>query len=300
MVRRILASFSGGRTSAYMWRRLLDLYRGDPDVELVAVMANSSQEDPRTLKFASECNRRWNGGLVLVEAVVRPALGDKTLHRVVSFEGANQTGAVFEDVIAKYGIPNTSYPHCTRELKQRPIHDYVQQALGWEPGSYDTAIGIRADEIDRISENYVEERFIYPLADWRVRKEDVLRWWASQDFDLDLPGEHYGNCVWCWKKSERKLLTLMKDSPEAFDFPARMEALYPFAGSNKDGQPRRFFRKNWTTLDLKARARRPFAPYVDDVVHSDPELDLADGCDESCDIQIPANEYQGSLFGEIA
>lgn len=299
-VRRILVSYSTGRTSGFMAKMLHDQYAKDPDVELAFVTANSSQEDPRSLLFGSATNRAFNLGIAVVEAVVNPAHRAATTHRLTTFEGADTTGRAFEAVIAKYGIPNKSYPHCNRELKLRPIHDYVQSALGWEAGSYDTAIGIRADEIDRQSVHAEQDRIIYPLIKPGVTKADVVRFWRRQDFDLELPGEHYGNCTWCWKKTRRKLLTVAAETPKVFDFPARMEAQYPFAGANKDDQPRRFFRENWTTLDIRARAKRPFEPWVDGVVHDDPELDEPGGCGESCDVTPDHRPGQGDLFGEAA
>lgn len=279
MSRRVLISFSGGRTSAYMTKRLFD--EREPGDEYLVVFANTGQEHENTLTFVDRCDREWGLGVVWVEAVTHEGRTACT-HRRVDFASANRSGDLFEAMIAKYGIPNKVYPHCNRELKLNPIHDYAE-AHGWEKGSYDTAIGIRLDEADRQNINAKKLRLIYPLIRWGVRKPEILGWWNAQPFDLYVP-EHLGNCVWCWKKSPRKHLTIAVQKPEAFDFPARMEATYPFAGHNEDGEPRRFFRKKWTTLDIKARARLPFEPFRDGNHVRDPELDDTDGCDEACDI----------------
>ena len=54
-MKRLFISFSGGRTSAYMARRLL---RDRPaDTEIVTVFANTGQEDERTLEFVDRCDR---------------------------------------------------------------------------------------------------------------------------------------------------------------------------------------------------------------------------------------------------
>lgn len=265
-------------------------------IEFIIVFANTGQEDERTLIFVHWLDREYDLDVVYVEAEVDPRQGMATTFRIVNFATANRDGAVFEAVIAKYGIPNASYLHCNRELKLRPIHAYAQ-SIGWEKGSYDTAIGIRADEIDRQNVNAARDRLIYPLIKMGVTKDFVLRWWRQQPFDLNLP-EHMGNCLWCWKKTERKHLTLAVERPEVFDFPARMEALYPFAGAS-DGTPRRFFRKNWTTLDIKARARLPFEPFVDGNHYDDPELDGSNGCSESCDPHAD-QPREWDLFGDIA
>lgn len=280
--KRLFVSFSGGRTSG----RMLDIClsrRADYD-EMVVGFANSTQEDPRTLEFVDQVDRRWKAGVVWLEAVVDPARGAGTRHKVVSFETANRTGASFEEAIKKYGIPNRSYPGtCTRELKLRPMDSYLR-SIGWEAGSYDTAIGIRADEIDRMNESAAALRIIYPLVRLGVTKADVLAWWRKQPFDLQVP-EHMGNCVWCWKKSLRKHLTLAVDQPSAFDFPARMERLYANAGAGTG--ERRFFRENRTVADLFELAKQPFERFEESRQLHLPltELDMPSGtCSESCDI----------------
>jgi hypothetical protein len=291
--RRVLVSFSGGRTSGYMAKRLKDEWGASH--ELLFVFANTGQEDERTLAFVDRCDREWGLGVVWVEAKVNPASGVGTTFTVVNHNSASRAGEPFEAVIAKFGIPNKAFPGCNRELKLRPIHAYAR-SIGWATGSYESAIGIRADEADRQNSRATEDRLIYPLVRWGVTKRQILRWWAQQPFGLDLP-EHYGNCLWCWKKSLRKHLTLAAERPEVFDFPARMEALHPFSGSGEG--PRRFFRQGWTTLDLKARARLPFQPFRDGHHERDKDLDLTDGCSESCDIYADA-PVNRDLFGEAA
>jgi hypothetical protein len=290
---RTLISFSGGRTSAYMAHRMLREHDGSG--EITVVFANTGQEHERTLAFVDQCDREWGLNVVWVEAVVNPEIGRGTTHRIVDFKTASRDGQPFEAMIAKYGIPNKPFPHCNRELKKRTIQSYAK-SLGWKTNHYDTAIGIRADEIDRMSPRAEQERLIYPLVKWGVKKPAVLLWWQRQAFDLDLP-EHLGNCVWCWKKTTRKHLTLALEAPEVFDFPARMEAAYAFAGPGEG--PHRFFRGGWTTLDIKARARLPFQPFRDGHHEGDPTLDGHDGCVESCDAFGPETE-QLSLFGESA
>lgn len=276
---RLLVSFSGGRTSGYMLRMILD--NAPQDAQVVVAFANTGQEDPRTLEFVDEIDRRWDAKIVWLEAVVDPAPGAGTKHKVVDFASADRTGIAFEAVIAKYGIPNAAYRGiCTRELKLRPITSYLR-SIGWSAGTYLSAIGIRADEFDRMSANAEKDGIVYPLVTANVTKADVLSWWSRQDFDLQVP-EHYGNCVWCWKKSLRKLLTLAKENPEVFEFPARMEAKYPYAGA---GVGRRvFFRENRSARDLLALARKPFEPFREGAVQYNLPLDASNGCAESCEI----------------
>jgi 3'-phosphoadenosine 5'-phosphosulfate sulfotransferase (PAPS reductase)/FAD synthetase len=182
-----------------MLRRLLD---NPTHSEVVTLFANTSQEDERTLEFVDRVDREWGANIVWLEAVVHAGHGEGTTHRVVDFGSAKRKGEVFESVIAKYGIPNKAYPGaCTRELKLNATKSYLR-SIEWGPGTYDTAIGIRADEIDRISSVAAKNRFVYPLAVDGITKADVMAFWRGQPFDLQVP-EHLGNCTWCWKKSLR-------------------------------------------------------------------------------------------------
>lgn len=275
-------SFSGGRTSALMAYLLL-LEPANRNRQVIITFANTGQEDNRTLDFVHECDQRLFGKRVVwLEAEVHGSAGQGTTHRVVTYETASritdETGP-FERVIKKYGIPNRAFPNCTRELKIRPMDSYLR-SLGLAKKDYETAIGIRADEIDRIPTN--RGNFIYPLADMEIRKNDVLDFWAKMPFDLELP-EHFGNCVWCWKKSKRKLLTLVRQRPEVFEFPKKMEQLYPNAGAG-DG-PRVFFRGHETVDDLFRQAAEPFSIFSDRArPEFDPALDVAGACSESCEV----------------
>jgi hypothetical protein len=284
--RRLLLSYSGGRTSAFMTKYMLDNCADEYD-DIRVVFANTGQESPETLDFVHECDKRFGFNVVWVEAEVNHKKRVGTKHKIVSYETASRRGEPFEDVIKKYGIPNKAFPHCTRELKLRPITSYLR-SIGWGKGSYDTAIGIRADEIDRVSSRMAQERIVYPLIE-RIKtvKQDIDDWWGLQEFNLYLP-EHRGNCMWCWKKSLRKLLTLAVEDPSMFEFPARMEAEYGLAGHNIDGTRRVFFRQGRSTQDILNESLKPFEPFIDNrflnLSNFDSEMDAANGCSESCEV----------------
>ena len=306
MSRRLFISFSGGRTSGKMTRRLLKAlaepdgedFRAlgvEPYDEVIVLFANTGLEDERTLVFADRCDREFGFGTVWIEAVTDPAKGKGQRARVVTFETASRLGEPFEGVIAKHGIPNRNFPHCTRETKLRPMESYLR-SIGWKAGTYDTAIGIRADEADRISVRARENRIIYPLIRWRVTEPEVLAWWRAQSFDLVLP-RHLGNCVTCWKKTRRKLLTIAVQDPAAFEWARRMERTYPDAGPGERDRPRRFFRGNDTVETIFEEARLPFTPFTDPAFRADlsDDLDLpGGGCSESCEVH--ADDDQLELF----
>lgn len=284
-------SFSGGKTSAYMTHWLLKNKRDEFD-DVVITFANTGQEHEKTLEFINRCDKEWGLGVVWLEAVVNPAKGDGTGHKIVSFETASRQGEPYEQVIKKYGIPNQGWPICNRELKLAVMRSYLR-SIGWKKGSYQTAIGIRIDELDRVSSRMGSENIIYPLIEYtKATKELVNIWWDNQPFNLDLP-EHLGNCTWCWKKSKRKLLTLAVDHPEIFEFPARMEEMYGTVGAefdkgNNKHERRVFFRGQMSTQQLLSESKLPFDRFVPDRLNNDLffdyEMDSAGSCSEGCEV----------------
>ena len=191
---RISISFSGGKTSAYMTKMLLDHFRKhEPWREIVVTFANTGQEHEETLKFVDRCDKAFGFRVVWLEAVVDPRKGKGIRHKVVSFETAARNGEPFEAYIAKHGIPNRMYNQCTSRLKTEPMESY-RKAIGWKKGTYSTAIGIRTDEMDRVSlTGMVRWDLFYPCVDAGVSKDMVREWWATQEFNLNIP-EHLGNC----------------------------------------------------------------------------------------------------------
>lgn len=285
--KRLLISFSGGKTSAYMTDYLLRDYGHVWDKIVVAFM-NTGQEHEKTLEYVNKCDRHYGFNVVWLEAVPNPEIGKGTDYEVVTFKTASRNGQPFEAVISKYGIPNNQYPHCTRELKQAPLTAYLR-SIGWEAQSYNTAIGIRADEMDRISSKWIREAgAIYPLIDLDVRKEEVQAWELSQPVRLGIP-EHMGNCTWCWKKSFRKLATVYREDAPVFNFPYRMENEHRNSGRGEGD--RRFFRGRKTVEDIQDMALDPkVESFVDGFPFKDESLDLGAACGESCEIGVDGPE----------
>lgn len=251
---KMLVLFSGGRTSAYMTYRLLKEYRSK--YEMVVVFANTGKEHDETLNFVAECDRNFGFNTVWVEAVVkggRVATG----HKVVRHATASRFGEPFEKVVEKYGIPNKGYPHCTRELKENPIHSYIR-SIGWKKGEYITAIGIRNDEQHRVKRSVSRQTGqirVYPLVDFfPTDKLDVLDFWEEQEFNLQIP-EYLGNCTTCYKKSDNKLQAVYRDNWRHFNLFAYLENQYGKVGGNRIngvlvGEPRQFYRGHRSVRDL--------------------------------------------------
>lgn len=291
MLHKLFRSFSGGETSALMCR-LLDTRLRDRYRDGITVFANTGQENEETLEFVDWCDRAYGWNVVWVEAVVHHGERRGCSHRVVSFETASRDGEPYWEVIKKYGIPNQGFPHCTRELKLNPMRSYLE-SIGW--GDAWRAVGIRADEPDRLSEAAEQNRICYPLANWLpTTKPQVNTFWRDQPYRLQLAG-YQGNCKWCWKKSTRKLLTVMDENPRAFDFPERAEREFPlkgpeFAKGTAPGYKRVFFRPSLSTLDLRAmHAAGGWDAAENDAVVYDGNaiaLDGDGGCSEACEVNF--------------
>jgi hypothetical protein len=214
----------------------------------------------------------------------------------VTFETANRDGGPFEAMIAKHGIPNRKTPHCTRELKSYAIKAYMR-SIKWR--GYYTAIGYRQDEPKRIKRSrQKKQRQLYPLFDdFPVTKEWINGYWQHQPFDLHLKN-YQGNCDLCWKKSERKHLTLLHEEPERAQWWADMENKYEqfTPESRKHNKsivpPHRFFRGKQSINQLLDKSRQYFNPAVDDtsvevykqlLLYSTYGVDDNTGCQESCE-----------------
>lgn len=277
---RLVISFSGGRSSAVMTKLCLEKYGATHDI--VVIFANTGCEHLSTLDFVRDCDTHWGFNTVWLEAVVFHGQEKSSGHRVVSYETASRHGEPFAEVIAKYGMPNPNKAmHCTRELKKNAVDSYLR-AIGWKFNKdldHQMAIGIRADEIDRMSKRAASRGLIYPLVELGWTKDMVNAYMRHAPFDLQLPNDAFGNCVWCWKKSLRKLMTVAKADPSAFDFPRRMESKY-----GQDGT--KFFRGNRSSSDIIAMSQLPFEPYEDSRQRTiwDELLDIGGACSDGCEI----------------
>ncbi len=315
-MRTVNLCMSGGRTSGYMVEKVLELqsqgYYGD--VDFVITFANTGREHENTLQFVNNCDNRWrelyDNKVIWLEAVVHSGRLPCS-HKEVDFESADREGNVFENVVAKYGLPNSNFLHCTRELKENPILSYMKslgEGVGHMvnksliPATYETWIGIRADEPRRLKGNRSgKQEKIFPLADFnpfnnetdlRASKWEVLDFWEDMPFDLDLP-EHLGNCIDCHKKSFKKLKMVYQDMGEnAFNFTASLDKKY----SKTKAQ----------VIDGKTIERKRFRGYKNTeeliTMFSEVETDTKDrteesgGCSESCEAFMDDNTPGQSKF----
>lgn len=244
----IVVAFSGGRTSAFMCWWLIK-YMGHL-YNFVFVYANTGLEHEKTLEFVNKVDKFLNLNLVWVEADVRN--GDNASYKIVDFKSACRNNRLFKEMCAVYGLPNGTFMHCTRELKNRPIRKYSVGRIGYD---YRLALGIRHDEMKKRLK--VREDAIYPLATiGKFSKEDILNWWKEQPFDLEIP-EHLGNCKACFKKSDKKLQMVAEDMPEALEEIAELENEFKYLKSKTEADPRKMFRHFRTSHEVKHNLKFP-------------------------------------------
>lgn len=243
-------AFSGGRTSAYMLRRILDA--NDLPLDRVKVIfTNTGREMPQTLDFVEEISSRWSISITWLEYRCRftgaehnPKAGifDSAAHSfdVVSHNSCSRDGEPFTQLMEYFGYPpNRVSDFCSHELKTRTARRYCVSSLGWS--RWTTALGIRHDEQARMLKKQPKERYRvwYPLAPAEVTKRTVSEFWGKQDFDLRLPNINgvtpLGNCDGCFKKSELKRAVLARDYPDRAAWWAESER--KFFGTFREREP---------------------------------------------------------------
>jgi 3'-phosphoadenosine 5'-phosphosulfate sulfotransferase (PAPS reductase)/FAD synthetase len=226
-------SFSGGRTSGYMLRQVLDAHGGRlPDGGRV-IFCNTGKERPETLEFVERCSQWWGVDITWLEyrrweeypgdapgrwACKPRKAGPRTGLQVVNFATASRKGEPFVQLIeGSKMLPNVAIRRCTQWLKIKTSWRYCRNVLGWR--DYTNAIGLRADEPARVARLRADpkstsgEEPVAPLSRAGVTLSDVREFWAGQPFDLDLQ-QHEGNCDLCFLKGQGKLLAILQERPD--------------------------------------------------------------------------------------
>lgn len=265
-MKKIVVSFSGGRTSAYMAYKM-QFSPEFADFEKHYVFANTGKELEETLIFVDKCDKEFELNLTWVEAVFNPVKGIGVTYKKVDYNTASRNGEPFMEMIKKLGIPNQNFPHCSRELKARPINKWANDAVG---RNRFMAIGMRVDERRRAKQDVNN---IYPLiTTWPTNEKMVREFWSRMPFDLGIK-DYHGNCDLCWKKSLAKRLTILSENPSIGDQWEQWENDSEYV----------FDRDGFTISDLRQMAKRPFKKSTDkhEMRQQFPELDFVDMFRES-------------------
>jgi len=297
-VEKLVVSFSGGETSAYMCNWLL--LNKSHEYDMKFIFANTGEEAEETLEFVDQCDKYFGLNVTWVEFDV---VNEKPSFKQVNFQTAYRSdnpievangwqNHPFRKMIERQGIPNMENMICTRELKEYPMNRYMS-SIGWKPKDITYAIGIRADEIDRAGKHY------YPLIHADISKPLINAFWSKMPFRLGIK-TYEGNCKTCWKKSFRKLATISVETPDWFQVFKRMESEFSefTPAGRKDHKtykaPHHFFREHKTVNDVfdigkeenfeRAIDERHLTNYQVSILHDGTELDVTNGCEESCEV----------------
>lgn len=230
-----LISFSGGRTSGYMLRQILDAHDGQLPADVHVCFANTGKEREETLRFVHECASRWNVQIRWLEFVTDlRSVGPSGRFKEVGLNSASRNGEPLLRLIArKKALFSTQTGRwCTQYCKVNVLSDFMS-SLGFEAGKYHEVIGFRADEGDRVYElprspRNAHRKLLFPLAEAGVRKAGIFKYWESQPFDLQLR-RGTGNCDHCPFVADKARIARARLRPEGLPWWGDREVEFNFA-----------------------------------------------------------------------
>lgn len=280
-----LWSFSGGRTSGYMLWLALQAHGGTLPPDHHVAFSNTGKEREATLRFVQRCSGEWGVPIMWLE--YDPAAEHRT--RIVSHNSASRAGEPFEAIIRERKmLPNPLVRFCTAELKIRRTKMFMWRVLGY--ARWRNAVGLRADEPRRVEKMLAgnltgKDRWqnACPLSAAGVTKEQVVAFWRTQPFDLELPSAAgvtpAGNCDLCYLKGVRVKRRLVHDDPESATWWADMERLVGEITGRPDA-PNARFRLDCETYDEMRRNALAGTPAgrgmaTDEEMADDPGIDCA-------------------------
>ena len=120
-MKKQVCSFSGGRTSAYLCKLLLEKF-GKDNVEVVFM--DTGAEHPETYSFIKKCNKHFNLDLKCLRAKFDDKLGVGTTYTLVDINDINCDFIHFNQMMRKYGVPYIGGMFCTDRLKTTPFKKY--------------------------------------------------------------------------------------------------------------------------------------------------------------------------------
>ena len=221
-----LISFSGGRTSGFMLKKIIDSYNGTLPENLYVVFANTGKEMPQTLDFVKDCAEKWDCKIHWLELEIaneRPVYRTKK----VNYETASRKGEPFEALIKRRKmLPNPVMRMCTQELKMNVMKRFMKEKGHKE---WTNVIGLRYDEPRRVAKqsrqndsNVNAWDSVCPLYQDKITVKEILEFWQKNNFDLKLTSENgqttAGNCDLCYLKGTKTLTKIIKEKPDLADW----------------------------------------------------------------------------------
>ena len=283
----IFCSVSAGYSSIIMAAKLKEWY---PNHNIIYGMANTSKEDEESLIFMDKCDKYFGFGMNWIEAIINQEKGKGTDYKITDFENLKRNGEIFEDGIKKYGIPSKINKWCNRELKLVPLKKFCDNIFGAK--NYSIAVGMRADEMDRVSKDYKTNNVFYPLLDNGITTKERNKFWNDKPIQIKIPA-YRGNCDMCFEKSNRKLMTIINEEPNKVIWWDKMikkyskitidgKDSYNHFAENEGGM--NFYRQNKTIEELIEMAKQPFSRATDEYVYENDLFDLEGECGAGCKV----------------
>lgn len=283
----IVCTVSAGYSSALMAYKMAEWY---PNHNILYVFANTGKEHIKSIEFLFKLKKKFKLNIICLEPEIQGNRKGTKYKKInlIHIHKLDLNGRNFEKGIKKYGIPSVANKWCTRDLKNIPIKKYADDYFG--KNNYSIALGIRADEIDRISKNYKENNIFYPLADHKITTKERNKFWSEQSFKIEIPA-YKGNCLFCFEKSNRKNLTHYLEEPKEINWWSKMQKKY---SKNKIKNKKQYnsmidkyggaypFRGNIPIEELVKMATIPFKKATDEYIYENDLFDLEGKCGQSC------------------
>lgn len=284
--KNIFCSVSAGYSSVMM---AIMLPKWFPNHNIINVMANTSKEHETSLKFMDECDKHFNLDLVLIEAEFHKK-GIGVTPKIKTYQNLKTKGEIFEEGIKKHGIPNVENKWCNRDMKLTPLKKYGDSVFGLN--NYSIAVGLRVDELDRVRKDYKENNVFYPLMDHNIDTKERNRFWKHQPIKIEIPA-YKGNCDMCFEKSNRKLMTIIKEEPYKVKWWDEMIKKYgqisiqgkpSYNELLEDNNGQTFYRNYRTIDDLVKMAEQPFSKSTDEYIYENDLFDTEGDCGSGCKV----------------
>lgn len=284
--KNIFCSVSAGYSSVMMAIKLKEWY---PNHNVIYAMANTSKEREESLRFMHQCDKHYQLNLYWIESEFHEQ-GVGVTYNVVDFENLKRNGEIFEAGIKKLGIPFKQNKWCNRDMKTEPLRKFADDQFGKD--NYSIAVGMRIDEMDRVSRNYKNNNIFYPLIDRKISTKERNKFWSKQPIQIEIPA-YKGNCDLCFEKSNRKLMTILDEEPNRGEWWQIMMDKYgktPKANSKsyndllKENGEMTFYRGYRSIKDLIKLAEQPFAKATDEYIYENDLFDAEGDCGSGCQV----------------
>ncbi len=140
-----VVSFSGGRTSAYLCKVMIDKF-GRDNVDFIYM--DTGAEHPKTYDFVRSVNKEFGLDLTCLRGRFNQPLGKGLEFDIVQDLDLKTDLKAFTGEVGKYGVPYIGGMHCTSRMKLLTFQKYCDDKYG--KGNYETWLGIRSDEPSRL------------------------------------------------------------------------------------------------------------------------------------------------------